>query len=316
MPPGHHWTENMLSPHDPCQNALLAALPAAERQQIFPKLELVPMPLGNTIYQPGIQMRHVYFPTTSIVSLLMLTTNGSTAEIAGVGNEGIVGVPIFMGGNSTTSWAVVQSAGYAFRLSGPRLKEQFCRSAPTQRLLMHYSQVLLTEIAQTAVCNRHHSVDRQLCRWLLLSLDRLVSNDLTVTQKLIAHMLGVRRESVTEAVGRLQHAGLIYCTRGSITVINRAGLEARACECYRIVKTAFDRLLSIQATGTDHQNLESGARPPRVRHETQHTATVAKVPTKASVSRLCICQTCGKGNQHPPVRTEMTGGVAGSTASR
>jgi len=240
----------MLSPHDPCQNRLLAALPAAERLLIFPELELVPMPLGGTICQPGVHMHHAYFPTTSTVSLLHVMTDGSTAEIAGVGNEGIVGVSIFMGGDSTTSWAVVQSAGYAFRLSGPLLNDQFFRSAPIQRLLMRYAQALLTQMAQTAVCNRHHSVDQHLCRWLLVSLDRLPSNELTVTQELIAQMLGVRREGVTEAAGSLQRAGLIQYSRGKITVVDRAGLEARACECYRVVKREFDRLLPTQAAGT------------------------------------------------------------------
>ncbi len=255
--------KNMLSPHDPCQNRLLAALPAAERLLIFPKLELVPMPLGSAICQPDVQMRHVYFPTTAIVSLLHVTTDGSTAEIAGVGNEGIVGVSIFMGGSRTTSWAVVQSAGHAFRLSGALLKEQFLRSAPIQRLLMRYSQALLTQMAQTAVCNRHHSVDQHLCRWLLLSLDRLASNELTVTQELIAHMLGVRREGVTEAAGNLQRAGLIHYGRGKITVIDRAGLEARACECYRVVKTELDRLLPTQATGTASSKTARTWSPPR-----------------------------------------------------
>jgi CRP-like cAMP-binding protein len=188
-------------------------------------------------------MRHVYFPTTSIVSLLYVMEDGSSAEIAVVGNEGIVGVSLFMGGETTSSWAVVQSAGFAYRLNGQLLKDAFFRAGPLQRLLLRYTQALLTQMAQTAVCNRHHSVDQQLCRWLLLSLDRLPSNELVMTQELIANMLGVRREGVTEAAGHLQHAGLISYARGKITVTDRAGLEARVCECYRVVKTESDRLL-------------------------------------------------------------------------
>ena len=229
--------------HDTPQNHLLAALPAEENARIFRQLELVSMPLGETVYEPGISMHHVYFPTTCIVSLLYVMENGASAEIAVVGNEGIVGVSLFMGGETTTSRAVVQSAGHAYRLKGQLLKDEFFRAGPMQNLLLRYTQALLTQMAQTAVCNRHHSVDQQLCRWLLLSLDRLLSNELTMTQELIANMLGVRREGVTEAAGNLQRAGLIHYSRGHITVIDRPGLEARVCECYQVVKKEFDRLL-------------------------------------------------------------------------
>jgi CRP-like cAMP-binding protein len=201
------------------------------------------MLLGEAVCEPGIPMRYVYFPTTCIVSLLYVMENGASAEIAVVGNEGIVGVSLFMGGETTTSRAVVQSAGYAYRLTGQHLKDAFFLAGPVQRLLLRYTQALLTQMSQTAVCNRHHSVDQQLCRWLLLSLDRLPSNELTMTQELIANMLGVRREGVTEAAGELQRAGLIHYKRGKITVIDRPGLEARVCECYAVVKREFDRLL-------------------------------------------------------------------------
>jgi CRP-like cAMP-binding protein len=233
----------MSSAPDPRQNHLLAALPAEECGRLFPHLELVPMPLGDVLYESGIQMRHVYFPTTSIVSLLCVMEDGASAEIAVVGHEGIVGVSLFMGGETTPSRAVVQSAGHAYRLQGQMLKEEFYRAGPMQRLLLRYTQALLTQMAQTAVCNRHHSLDQQLCRWLLLSLDRLPSNKLIMTQELIANMLGVRREGVTEAAGNLQKAGLIEYHRGHITVLDRAGLEARACECYAVVKRECDRLL-------------------------------------------------------------------------
>jgi CRP-like cAMP-binding protein len=229
--------------HDPRQNYLLAALTREESVRIFPHLELVPMLLGDALYEPGIPMRHVYFPSTSIVSLLYVMEDGASAEIAVVGNEGIVGVSLFMGGETTTSRAVVQSAGHAYRLTGQLLKDAFFRAGPMQRLLLRYTQALLTQMAQTAVCNRHHSVDQQLCRWLLLSLDRLPSNELTMTQELIANMLGVRREGVTEAAGSLQRAGLIHYSRGHITVVDRPGLEARVCECYQVVKKESDRLL-------------------------------------------------------------------------
>jgi CRP-like cAMP-binding protein len=230
-------------PHDPCQNHLLAALPTEERARLLPHLELVPMRLGDTICESGAPMRYVYFPTTAIVSLLYVTENGASAEVAVVGNEGIVGVSLFLGGETTTSRAVVQSAGHAYRLKGPLLKDAFFRAGPMLRVLLRYAQALLTQMAQTAVCNRHHTVDQQLCRWLLLSLDRLSSNELAMTQELIANMLGVRREGVTEAAGKLQAAGLIRYHRGHITVLNRRGLEARVCECYQVVKKEFDRLL-------------------------------------------------------------------------
>ncbi len=233
----------MSGPHDPRQNHLLDALPAEERARLFPHLELVPMTLGEAVCEPGMTMRHVYFPTTSIVSLLYVMEDGASAEIAVVGNEGIVGVSLFMGGETTTSRAVVQSAGHGYRLTGQLLKDAFFLAGPMQRLLLRYTQALLTQMSQTAVCNRHHSVDQQLCRWLLLSLDRLPSNELIMTQELIANMLGVRREGVTEAAGELQRAGLIHYSRGKITVVNRPGLEARVCECYQVVKREFDRLL-------------------------------------------------------------------------
>jgi CRP-like cAMP-binding protein len=201
------------------------------------------MPLGRVLYESGIPMCHVYFPITSIVSLLCVMENGASAEIAVVGNEGIVGVSLFMGGETTPSRAVLQSAGHAYRLKGPLLKDEFYRAGPMQRLLLRYTQALLTQMAQTAVCNRHHSLDQQLCRWLLLSLDRLPSNELIMTQELIANMLGVRREGVTEAAGHVQQAGLIEYHRGRITVLDRPGLEARSCECYAVVKKEFDRLL-------------------------------------------------------------------------
>lgn len=231
---------------NPCQNNLLAALPEEERERVFPDLDLVQMPLGDVLYSPDKQIKHVYFPTTAIVSLLHVMESGASAEIAVVGKEGIVGISLFMGGETTSSWAVVQSAGYAYRLSGQRLKTEFFRAEKLQRLLLRYTQALMTQMAQTAVCNRHHTVDQQLCRWLLLSLDRLPSNELTMTQELIANMLGVRREGVTESAGRLQHDGLIRYVRGKITVLDRKGLEKRVCECYRVVKVETDRLLSDQ----------------------------------------------------------------------
>ena len=237
----------MTGQHDPRQNHLLAALPQQEYARLLPDLDLVPMPLGEVLYEPGTQMRHVYFPTSCIVSLLYVMEDGASAEIAVVGNEGIVGVSLFMGGESTTSRAVVQSAGHAYRLKGQLLKDEFYRAGPVQQLLLRYTQALLTQMAQTAVCNRHHTVDQQLCRWLLLSLDRLPSSDLTMTQELIANMLGVRREGVTEAAGKLQRAGLIEYRRGHITVLNRAGLEARVCECYAVVKKELDRLLPYES---------------------------------------------------------------------
>jgi CRP-like cAMP-binding protein len=229
--------------HNPHQNHLLAALPASDYQRLASHLELVPMRLGEVLYESGVQLRYVYFPTTSILSLLYVMEDGSSAEIAIVGNEGILGISLFMGGESTPSRAVVQSAGHAFRLKAALLKDEFGRFGPTMHLLLRYTQALITQMAQTAVCNRHHSVDQQLCRWLLLSLDRLQTNELSMTQELIANMLGVRREGVTEAAGKLQDVGLISYRRGRITVLDRPGLEARSCECYQVVKTEFDRLL-------------------------------------------------------------------------
>jgi len=228
---------------NPQQNHLLAALPPEEFGRLLPHLELVAMPLGKVLYESGSRMKYVYFPTTSIVSLLYVTQDGASAEIAVVGNEGILGIALFMGGETTPSRAVVQSAGHAYRLHADFLREEFNRAGPMLHLLLRYTQALITQMAQTAVCNRHHSVDQQLCRWLLMSLDRLPSNELLMTQELIANMLGVRREGVTEAAGKLQSAGLIHYRRGHITVLDRMGLEARACECYAVVRKEFDRLL-------------------------------------------------------------------------
>jgi len=229
--------------HSPRQNALLAALPEAVSQRLFPLLELVPLPLGSALYESGALLRHVYFPTSAIVSLLYELENGASAEIAVVGNEGIVGIALFMGGDTMPNRAVVQSEGHAYRLQGRSLKEEFKRGGVLQHLLLRYTLALLAQMAQTAVCNRHHTVDQQLCRWLLLSLDRLPANELSMTQELIANMLGVRREGVTEAAGRLQDAGLIRYSRGRITVVDRPGLEARVCECYAVVRKEFGRLL-------------------------------------------------------------------------
>jgi CRP-like cAMP-binding protein len=237
----------MSSPHSPKQNHLLDALPAGDYDRLQSHLELVPMALGDVLYESGAKLRYVYFPTTSIVSLLYVMEDGASAEIAIVGNEGMLGISLFMGGDTTPSRAVVQSAGYGFRLKADLLKNEFERFGPTMHLLLRYTQALITQMAQTAVCNRHHSVDQQLCRWLLLSLDRLQTNDLTMTQELIANMLGVRREGVTEAAGKLQDAGLIHYRRGQISVVDRPGLEARVCECYQVVKTEFDRLLPYVA---------------------------------------------------------------------
>ena len=229
--------------HGPGKNHLLDALPAGDYARLAPYLEVVTMPLGEVLYESGARLRHVYFPMTSIVSLLYVMEDGASAEIAVVGNEGMLGISLFMGGETTPSHAVVQSAGHGVRLKAQLLKEEFARFGPLMHLLLRYTQALITQMAQTAVCNRHHSVDQQLCRWLLLSLDRLATNELSMTQELIANMLGVRREGVTEAAGKLQDAGLIRYQRGRITVLDRPGLEARSCECYRVVKTEFDRLL-------------------------------------------------------------------------
>ena len=230
-------------PADPQQSHLLSVLPELEKKRLRPHLELVPLPLGKAIYESGDELNHVYFPTTSIVSLLYELENGASAEIAVVGNEGVVGIALYMGGDTMPNRAVVQSAGHAYRLQGQLLKQEFNRAGALQHLLLRYTLAMLTQMAQTAVCNRHHSIDQQLCRWLLLSLDRLPSNELTMTQELIANMLGVRREGVTEAAGKLQSAGLIHYNRGRITVLDRPGLEARVCECYDVVRKEFKRLL-------------------------------------------------------------------------
>ena len=243
----------MATPHSPKQNHLLAALPADEFERLSGHLELVPMPLGEALYESGGRLQHVYFPTTSIVSLLYVMEDGASAEIAVVGNEGILGISLFMGGETTPSRAVVQSAGYGYRLKAQLLKQEFNRGGPVMHLLLRYTQALITQMAQTAVCNRHHSVEQQLCRWLLLSLDRLSSDELSMTQELIANMLGVRREGVTEAAGKLQRAGLISYSRGRITVLNRKGLENEVCECYAVVKKEFDRLLRDIPLGNPFQ---------------------------------------------------------------
>jgi CRP-like cAMP-binding protein len=229
--------------HIPQENRLLEALPPAERERLYPLLEVVPMPLGKVLYESGDLMRHVYFPTDSIVSLLYVLADGASAEISVVGNEGVIGIALFMGGDTTPSRAIVQSAGFAFRLPGQQLKDEFHRNGEVQLLLLRYTQALITQMAQTAVCNRHHSVDQQLCRWLLLSLDRLASNQLVMTQELIANMLGVRREGVTEAAGKLHKLGVIRYARGRITVLDRPMLEQLCCECYAVVKKESDRLL-------------------------------------------------------------------------
>jgi CRP-like cAMP-binding protein len=232
----------MAASHDPKKNHLLAALPDSEMARWLPQLESVEMPLSEVLYEASGTMSHVYFPTTSIVSLLYVMESGASAEIAMVGNEGIVGISLFMGGDSTPSRAVVQSAGQGFRLPSKVIKEEFNR-APVLHLLLRYTQALITQMSQTAVCNRHHSLDQQLCRWLLLSLDRLEGNELVMTQELIANMLGVRREGVTESALSLQKAGLIQYARGHIRVLDRPGLESRCCECYAVVKNEYDRLL-------------------------------------------------------------------------
>jgi len=233
----------MATLQDPHQNHLLDALLRVDFDRLSPNLELVEMPLGEVVCESGSKLKHVYFPTTSIVSLLYVMEDGASAEIAVVGNEGILGIPIFMGGETTPSRAVVQSAGHGYRLKAQLLKNEFNQAGPLQRLLLRYTQALITQMSQTAVCNRHHSIEQQLSRWLLLSMDRLPDNELIMTQELIANMLGVRREGVTEAAGRLQSLGLINYRRGHISVLNRAGLEKISCECYQVVKSEYDRLL-------------------------------------------------------------------------
>jgi CRP-like cAMP-binding protein len=232
----------------PQQNHILDALPVGERERLFPHLKLVALPLGLVLYEAGDTLRHIYFPTDSIVSLLYVLENGSSAEICVVGNDGVIGVALFMGGETTTSRAIVQSGGSAYRLTGRRLKQEFERQGETMHILLRYTQSLITQMAQTAVCNRHHTVDQQLCRWLLLSLDRLADNKLAMTQELIANMLGVRREGVTDAAGKLQKLGVITYKRGLITVLDRPRLEELSCECYSVVKKETDRLLPLRVT--------------------------------------------------------------------
>ena len=233
----------MTGGQDPEQNHLLKALSPGMRERVYPHLQLVNLPLGKVLYESGDVLRYVYFPTDSIVSLLYMMEDGASAEIAVVGNEGLIGIALFMGGETTTSRAIVQSGGSAYRLIGQRLKDEFNRHGEMQILLLRYTQSLLTQMAQTAVCNRHHSLDQQLCRWLLLSLDRLSSNELSMTQELIANMLGVRRVGVTEAASKLQAIGVIRYSRGKITVLDRPKLECLCCECYAVVKKETDRLL-------------------------------------------------------------------------
>ena len=245
----------MLSPHSPSQNHLLAALPTAEFDPLAPHLELVAMPLGEMLYESGEQLQHAYFPTTAVVSLHYVTESGASAETAGVGNEGVVGISLFMGGDTTPSSAVVQIAGHGFRLERRLVKKEFDRAGTMQRLLLRYTQALMTQMTQTAACNRHHSIEQRLCRWLLLTLDRAPLRELIVTHELVANLLGVRREGITEAAGKLQQAGLIRYRRGHIAVLERSGLETHACECYAVVKNELRRLLSDarhrQVTSTD-----------------------------------------------------------------
>ena len=233
----------MVAAPAPEQNQILKALPPDERERLFPHLRLIELPLGKVLYESGGPLRHIYFPIDAIVSLLYVLENGASAEIAVVGNEGALGVALFMGGETTTNRGIVQSGGWAYRLAGSRLKREFERHASLLHVLLRYTQALITQMAQTAVCNRHHSVDQQLCRWLLLSLDRLSSNKLTMTQELIANMLGVRREGVTEAAGKLQKLGAIKYSRGQITVLDRHQLESCCCECYAVVRKETDRLM-------------------------------------------------------------------------
>jgi CRP-like cAMP-binding protein len=228
--------------HQPNQNHLLAALPAIDFERLKPHLELIHMPLGDVLCESGGRLHYVYFPTSAIVSLHYILENGASSEIAGVGNEGMLGISLFMGGETTLSRATVQTAGYGYRLKAALMLQEFNHAGPIQRLLLRYTQALIMQISQTAVCNRHHTIEQQLCRWLLLTLDRLSSQELTMTQELIASMLGVRREGITEAAGRLQNAGIIRYRRGHIMVLDRAGLETHVCECYNVVKKEFDRL--------------------------------------------------------------------------
>jgi len=238
--------QNQHIPNHPSQNHLIAALPTTEFNLLAPHLELVNMPLGEMLYEPGVQLQYAYFPTTCIVSLHYVMESGSSAESAGVGNEGMVGISLFMGGYTTSSSAVVQMAGSAYRLKCRLLQQEFDRGGLFQHLLLRYTQALMTQMSQTAACNRHHSIEQQLCRWLLLTLDRLTTDELVITQELVAGMLGVRREGVTEATCNLKHAGLINYRRGHISILNRSGLETRVCECYAVVKKEMSRLLCDQ----------------------------------------------------------------------
>lgn len=249
----------MHSHHDPRDNHLLAALPPADLAHLSTFLECVPMLLGQMLYEPGDLLQHAFFPTTSIVSLHYVTESGASAETAGVGREGVVGISLFMGGNTTPSSAVVQTAGHGYRLESRLLKQEFERNGPLKRLLLRYTQALLTQVFQNAACNRQHSVEQQLCRWLLVTLDRIPSGNLVMTQELVASMLGVRREGVTEAAGNLQRAGVISYRRGHISVLQRAGLEGRVCECYSIVRTEVSRLL-VDSRNLD-QSLSTTTRP-------------------------------------------------------
>ena len=239
----------MVSTKNVRQNQLLAAMPEAEWKRWLPNIKTVDLPLGKVLYEPGATLSHVYFPTTAIISLLYVLENGASAEIAVVGNEGLIGIALFMGGDSTLNRAVVQSAGKGFMLPAQAMKDEFNRGGAVMHLLLRYTQALITQMSQTAVCNRHHSLDQQLCRWLLLSLDRLEGSELVMTQELISNMLGVRREGVTEAALQLQSAGLIKYSRGRISVLDRPGIEKRSCECYAVVKKEYDRLKEIPLEG-------------------------------------------------------------------
>jgi CRP-like cAMP-binding protein len=260
----------MPPPQSPNQNRLLAALPAAEFDRLAPHLEPVELRLGDVLYESGGLLQDVYFPTTAIVSLHYVMENGSSSEIAGVGNEGMLGISLFMGGNTTPSRAVVQTGGQGYRLSTQLLLQEFKRAGATQLLLLRYTQALITQMSQTAACNRHHSLVQQLCRWLLLTLDRMPTNELVMTQELVASMLGVRREGVTEAAGKLQESGIIRYRRGHITVLDRAGLEAQVCECYAVVKKEFSRLLP-EASPRQNAFLEA--------HPMQRDAVVRAIDT-------------------------------------
>ena len=235
----------MTAQHRPDQNHLLASLGPADAAPLLAQMELVPMRLGDIVYEPGVPLQHAYFPTTAIVSLHYVTASGAAAETSGVGNEGMVGVSLFLGDNTMPSSAVVLTAGHGYRLGRHAVLREFERAGRMQRLLLRYTQALITQMMQVAVCNRHHSVEQQLCRWLLATLDRIQSGELVMTQELIASMLGVRREGITDAAGRLQQAGYIRYRRGHISVLNRVGLEAKACECYAVVKQECQRLLTL-----------------------------------------------------------------------